>query len=83
MGKHEAIDRDLPKKPGIWKNDPVEVVRELLQIEVASEPETVGPPIDILRITQRGSEWIQEKEICEDLLQPGKEPDHFSPIVSH
>jgi hypothetical protein len=67
MGKHEAIDRYLPQDPDMWKNDPVDVVRKLIEIEVTSEHETVGPPIDILRITKEGSEWIQKKDMCADL----------------
>jgi len=68
IGKHEAIDRYLPLAPDMWKNNPVEVVRELMEIEVTSERETVGRPIDILRITKDGPEWIQEKDMCEDHL---------------
>lgn len=66
MGKHDAIDKHLTKNPGIWANSPVAVVRELIEVEAVYEPEAVGPPIDILRITKDGFEWIQEKEICEE-----------------
>jgi hypothetical protein len=66
MGKHEAIDRYLPQDPDIWKNNPVDVVRKLIEIEMTSEHETIGPPIDILRITKEGSEWIQKKDMCAD-----------------
>lgn len=82
LGRHEAIDRYLPTNPQIWTNDPVDVVRELLEIEAASEPETVGPPIDILRITKEGSEWIQEKDICEDHSRPHKTPHYYLPGTS-
>ena len=66
MGRHEAIDRYLPADPRIWENDPAEVVRELIEIEVTSESETVGAPIDVVRITKEGSEWVQEKDMCKD-----------------
>lgn len=82
MGRHEAIDRYLPLDPGIWKNDPVEVVRKLMEIEVTSESETVGAPIDIVRITKEGSEWVQEKDMCKDRLQSDKIPDYSWPFVS-
>ena len=82
MGKHEAIDKYLPLDPEIWKSDPVEVVQKLMEIEVTSERETVGPPIDILRITKDGPEWIQEKEMCEDLSQSNRTSDHYVPIIS-
>jgi hypothetical protein len=82
MGKHEAIDRYLPQTPAIWKNDSVEVVRKLLEIEVAAERETVGPPIDILRISKNGSEWIQRKEMCAEQSQPGITPDNYQPFAS-
>jgi len=82
MGRHEAIDRYLPLDPGIWENDPVEVVRKLMEIEVTSESETVGAPIDIVRITKEGSEWVQEKDMCKDHLQSDKIPDYSWPFVS-
>jgi len=81
MGKHEAIDRYLPLDPEIWKSEPVAVVQKLMEIEVTSEPETVGPPIDILRITREGPEWIQEKDMCEDRSRASKTPYHYGPII--
>jgi hypothetical protein len=80
MGKHEAIDRYLPQAPGIWKNDPVEIVRKLVEIEVAADHEAVGPPIDILRINKDGSEWIQRKEMCGEQSQPGMIQDNYRPF---
>lgn len=82
MGKHEAIDRYLPGDPEIWKDDPVDLVRKLLDIETTAERQTVGPPIDILRITKEGSEWIQKKEMCGDYSRPYKTSDQYWPIVS-
>ena len=82
MGRHEAIDRYLHTNPDIWTNDPVDVVRELLETEVASDPESVGPPLDILRITKEGSEWIQEKDMCEDHSRSHSSPHSYSPGVS-
>ena len=67
MGKHDAIDRYLTQDPDMWKNNPVDVVRRLIEIEMTSEYETVGPSIDILRITKEGAEWIQRKDMCADL----------------
>jgi len=82
LGKHEAIDRYLLGDPEIWKDDPVDVVRKLLNIETTAERQTVGPPIDILRITKEGSEWIQKKEMCGDYSRPYKTSDQYWPIVS-
>ena len=66
MGEHDDIDRYLLTDPGILKDNPVDVIQKLIEIEVTSKPETVGPPINILRITKGGSEWIQENNTCVD-----------------
>jgi len=66
LGEHNDIDRYLPTDPELLKKDPVDVIRKLIEVEVTSEPLTVGPPVDILRITKGGAEWIQEKNTCVD-----------------
>src|SRR6185295_7706134 len=40
-------------------------VERLIQMEIDDEPDDVGPPIDILRITRRGVQWIKRKPQCE------------------
>jgi hypothetical protein len=47
--------------------DPVTAVRDLVGLEISEDPSSVGPPIDILRLTRRGAEWVQRKSICPDI----------------
>jgi hypothetical protein len=47
--------------------DPVTAVRDLVGLEISEDPSFVGPPIDILRLTRRGVEWIQRKPLCPDI----------------
>jgi hypothetical protein len=44
-------------------------VRRLIEIEIAARGEYVGPPIDIVRISRNGAQWIQRKTECAE-LQP-------------
>jgi len=47
-------------------------LRQMIQVEIKGEPALVGPPIDILRITSGGAEWVdQEKDSqCQAIKQP-------------
>ncbi len=47
--------------------DPVSAVRDLVELEIAKDPSSVGPPIDILRLTKEGATWIQRKPSCPDI----------------
>ncbi len=46
---------------------PVNLVRNLVEFEISRAPASVGPPVDILRLTGDGAEWIQKKSICPDI----------------
>jgi hypothetical protein len=39
-------------------------VEYLIRLEIEEDGEDVGPPIDILRITKRGAQWIKRKPQC-------------------
>lgn len=67
LGEHHAIDRFLSGEPNFWKKDPVGAVRKLIELEIADDPEIVGPPIDILQIDRNGTRWIQKKAQCPDI----------------
>jgi hypothetical protein len=47
--------------------DPVTAVRDLVALEISKDPSSVGPPIDILRLTKKGAEWVQKKPLCPDI----------------
>jgi hypothetical protein len=47
--------------------DPVTAVRDLVELEISKDPSSVGPPVDVLRMTKRGAEWVQRKVLCPDI----------------
>ena len=61
-GNHLEIEKII-KEEGIPKNiDPITTVLQWINLEIKANPDRVGPPIDILRITPQGAEWIQQKK---------------------
>jgi hypothetical protein len=67
-GQTEAI-RDYLQDHGLFLYfaDPVTAVRDLVELEISKDPSSVGPPVDILRLTKKGAEWIQRKPLCPDI----------------
>jgi hypothetical protein len=59
-GDHEAIDRILAANPNIWTQPGlVNTVRTLIAAEAAAQPQFVGGPIAILKVTKDGGpNWI-------------------------
>jgi hypothetical protein len=41
---------------------PVAFVEQLMQLQMEKTPELVGPPIDIIKITAKETQWIRRKE---------------------
>jgi hypothetical protein len=69
-GRTEAIRNYLEQhKLFLYFADPVTAVRDLVRLEISEDPSFVGPPIDILRLTRRGVEWIQKKPLCPDVQE--------------
>jgi hypothetical protein len=69
-GRTEAIRNYLAQhKLFLYFADPVTAVRDLVGLEISQDPSFVGPPIDILRLTRRGVEWIQKKPLCPDIQE--------------
>lgn len=67
-GQTEAIRKYLLQHTlYLYYADPVTAVRDLVGLEIAEAPSSVGPPIDILRLTKKGAEWIQRKPLCPDI----------------
>ena len=64
LGESEAIDGLPEETGGFWKDGVAEGVRRLIETEIAARSEYVGPPIDIVRITKSGAQWIQRKKEC-------------------
>jgi hypothetical protein len=69
-GRSEAIRNYLEQhKLFLYFADPVTAVRDLVGLEISEDPSFVGPPIDILRLTRKGVEWIQRKPLCPDIQE--------------
>ena len=54
--------RRSPRKPV------ADFARFLIQLEIDAKAEGVGGPIDIVRITSTGAEWVQRKPDCPQIL---------------
>lgn len=70
IGRTDAISNFSRKKGSmdyLARVQPVVGVERLIQMEIDEEPDDVGPPIDILRITKRGARWIRRKRQCTEL----------------
>jgi len=69
LGQNDAASVLLEKYPKFWESGLVaaDAVRFLVSLEVIDKTEDVQPPIDILRITKEGAEWIQKKSECPDI----------------
>ena len=45
---------------------PVEAIRRVIEAAIKANPSDVGPPIDIVRLSQQGVEWLERKPLCQD-----------------
>jgi len=67
IGKTNAIANFSRKKGSmdfLARVDPAVGVERLIQMEIDEEGDDVGPPIDILRLTKSGAQWIRRKPEC-------------------
>ena len=72
LGESDAIDGLPEETPDFWKAGLSDGVRRLIETEIAARGEYVGPPIDIVRISPSGAQWIQKKTECAELQPQGK-----------
>jgi len=72
MGAGIAI-KNLHLTEAFWQDKtPVNGIKMLINIERRDNGFLVGGPIDILRLTEEGAEWIQKKSECPDIQPPLK-----------
>jgi hypothetical protein len=64
LGKSRAVEKYVSQTADYKKRPPTELVRKFVELEIADEPDIVGPPIDILQITKTGAVWKQRKPDC-------------------
>lgn len=67
LGNVSAQGTLMMQQPDYWKIGLAEAVRRLVQFAINECPEWCGEPIDILRVTSKGAEWIQRKQECPDI----------------
>jgi len=67
LGESDAIDALPEETPDFWKAGLSDGVRRLIETEIAARNEYVGPPIDIVRITKSGVQWIERKPECQEV----------------
>ena len=78
-GKQGAIQRFIKENPNWYAElGAIGAVIRFIDLEIIEEPDRVGPPITILKITTNGSEWIQ-KGICPDGIAQNEDQDHPKP----
>ena len=64
LGESDAIEGLPEETQDFWKAGLSDGVRKLIETEIAARSEYVGPPIDIVRISANGAQWIQRKKEC-------------------
>src|ERR1700694_3067299 len=59
LGKHEAVDRVLDRRPVIWKEMGIpEAMKYLIVAQENATPRFVSGPVAIVRIDRNGTSWI-------------------------
>jgi hypothetical protein len=66
LGESDAIEGLPEETPDFWKPGLSDGVRRLIETEIAARGEYVGAPIDIVRISPNGAQWIARKSECSD-----------------
>lgn len=64
LGESAAAAAFAKSRGRINKEDPVAGVRELIQAQIQATPDSVGPPINILKIDAAGYTWAEEGHVC-------------------
>ncbi len=72
LGETDAIDGLPEETKDFWKQGLVAGVRKLVEIEIAARDDYVGPPIDIVSMTSKGTDWIQRKPQCDGTSTVGQ-----------
>jgi hypothetical protein len=67
LGSYQAIARYIGGKAGEGDMEPIEAIRYLIELEIRENPQSVGGPVDILRIDRQGPKWIQKKDECPEM----------------
>ncbi len=83
LGFRDAADEDFAKHPSMLAQLGVErTVRHLIEDEVVSNPNEVGPPITILRLSDNGIEWVEDSEQCKNDRESESKGTALPPPIS-
>jgi hypothetical protein len=63
----DAINAAMKKKDFFSDFDEVRNINEWISAEIAADPKKVGPPIDILKVSPKKTQWIQHKSQCPEV----------------
>jgi hypothetical protein len=66
LGDSDAVDDYVRTNPQYNTLPSLELVRNLVELEIQHKSDSIGPPIDIVRIDKTGANWIQRKPQCAD-----------------
>ena len=66
FGESAAIAKYQTGNPRWNEADPVEIIRKFLALEIEDEPNLVGAPLAIIRITSRERRWIEPGQCASD-----------------
>jgi hypothetical protein len=72
LGETTEIEVFLQQNDMTWSAiEETGLMRTLLQLEMDSHRDTVGPPISILRMDKTGAHWLpNNRGVCSDIPRP-------------
>jgi hypothetical protein len=66
FGETAAIAKYQTGNPHWSDSDPVEIIRKFMALEIEDEPDLVGAPVSIVRVTSREWRWIAPGQCASD-----------------
>lgn len=65
IGHKNAVTTQLGEQPDIWmRTGIVSAVRRLIELQIESTPQVVGPPIAVLRMDRQSAKWVNKPSAC-------------------
>jgi hypothetical protein len=75
FGHHENVPASETQRTQTYRKLGLEAGAEFfVNTMISSRPEDVGPPVDVVRITKGGTQWIKRKPECEEKKDPQAKP---------
>lgn len=66
IGSSQRADELELQAKDFWERGSVNGVRELMMASIADRPDEAGGPINILRLTKTGAEWVEGNKSCRE-----------------